>query len=134
MASSAGLAVQPNKARSGLTSSFQRSYGTVKSSSPSISASGRLATGSVSVHRVQEEDTLQGLAVRYGVTVGPAHYVPSLPPSLPPSLSLSLSRFLFFLAPWRVRVRVRVRWSASVQDAVMGDCVLVVCACVLCSV
>ena len=82
MASPAGLTIQVEKDRSGLVSSFQRSYGTVKDSTPAIIVSGR--TGKFFVHTVQEEDTLQGLAVKYGVTVRTRKRPFSLPPlSLP---------------------------------------------------
>lgn len=87
MASPAGLTITADGGRSGLVSSFQRSYGTVKDSTPAISVSGR--PGSYFVHTVQEEDTLQGLAVRYGVTVSNQQNI--LPPSLPlplPSFTL----------------------------------------------
>ena len=71
MASPVALTIERanNSDRAGLGSSFsnQRSYGTVKESSAALTASGRLR--GFTVHAVHEEDTLQGLALRYGVTV-----------------------------------------------------------------
>ena len=54
--------------RAGLASSLGRSYGTVKEpSSAGLTASGRLC--GYTEHVVDERDTLQGLALRYGVSV-----------------------------------------------------------------
>ena len=69
MASPVAITIErDSRGRAGLVSSFgsQRSYGTVKESS-GITARGRLCD--FIIHSVHEEDTLQGLAVRYGVTV-----------------------------------------------------------------
>ena len=69
MASPVAITIEgDSRGRAGLVSSFgsQRSYGTVKESS-GIIARGRLCD--FIIHSVHEEDTLQGLAVRYGVTV-----------------------------------------------------------------
>lgn len=94
MASPAGLTITADGGRSGLVSSFQRSYGTVKDSTPAITVSGR--PGSYFVHTVQEEDTLQGLAVRYGITVRT-----SKTSFLPPSLFLFLLSQSGCLLSWR---------------------------------
>lgn len=74
MASPVAIAIESASAdRAGLGSSFggQRSYGTVKEST--ITASGRLC--GYTVHTVLDEDTLQGLAVKYGVTVSVLVYI-----------------------------------------------------------
>ena len=72
MASPAALTIESsrnNSDRAALGSSLgsQRSYGTVKESS-SLTSSGRLC-GGYTEHEVDERDTLQGLALRYGVSV-----------------------------------------------------------------
>ena len=58
---------QPSGARTkdGLTTTRGKSYGTVKDATPNVSSFYR----SVVNHSVVEEDTLQGLAVKYDVTV-----------------------------------------------------------------
>ena len=71
MASPVALTIESSDKsdRAGLGSSFgsQRSYGTVKQSSASLTAAGGLR--GYTEHAVHEEDTLQGLAIQYGVTV-----------------------------------------------------------------
>lgn len=75
MASPVAITIEStnNTDRAGLGSSFgnQRSYGTVKVSSVAFAATGR--SRDYTVHRVHEEDTLQGLALRYGVSVSMVH-------------------------------------------------------------
>lgn len=71
MASRANLTIENrNGSRTGLVSSITgsgRSYGTVKSLSPS--AARRQPGTGYSTHIVVEGDTLPGLALKYGVTV-----------------------------------------------------------------
>lgn len=72
MASPVALAIERANSpsdRAGLGSSFskQRTYGTVREPSAALTSSGRMC--GYTVHRVDEQDTLQGLALRYGVTV-----------------------------------------------------------------
>ena len=69
MASSLEAGVETEKNLSGLGTSFgtQRSYGTVRDSQAPMTTAGKLC--SYVVHPVNEQDTLQGLAVRYNVTV-----------------------------------------------------------------
>lgn len=68
MASPVAITIE-SEDRAGFGSSVnsQRSYGTVKVSSASFTSSGRL--GGYVIHTVHEEDTLQGLALRYNVSV-----------------------------------------------------------------
>lgn len=61
-----------NRIRDGLTSSLGKSYGTVKNASLNMSSSYR----SVIHHDVVEEDTLQGLALKYNVTVSLLNSIP----------------------------------------------------------
>ena len=73
MASPATLTIESannNSDRAALGSSLgsQRSYGTVKETSSALTTSGRLC-GGYTEHTVDEWDTLQGLALRYGVSV-----------------------------------------------------------------
>jgi LysM repeat protein len=73
MASPAALTIEStnsNSDRAALGSSLgsHRSYGTVKEPSSALTASGRLC-GGYTEHTVDERDTLQGLALRYGVSV-----------------------------------------------------------------
>lgn len=71
MASSAPLTIEKvSGSKTGLVSSCNsqrswKSYGTVKSNSPSLQPKNT----SFIVHAVQEGDTLQGLALKYNVTV-----------------------------------------------------------------
>lgn len=72
MASPANLTIERlNSSKTGLVSSVssQRSYGTVKDASHSPTVSSRSVHAGFLTHEVREADTLQGLAVKYGVTV-----------------------------------------------------------------
>ena len=62
-----GGSAQPpgDRIRDSLTTSLGKSYGTVKDASLNMSSTYR----SVIDHHVIEEDTLQGLALKYDVTV-----------------------------------------------------------------
>lgn len=68
MASPVAITIE-SEDRAGFGSSLnsQRSYGTVKVSSAAFTSAGRL--GSYVMHTVHEEDTLQGLALKYNVSV-----------------------------------------------------------------
>ena len=72
MASPVALTIESantsDRAALGSSLGSQRSYGTVKEASSAVlTASGRLS--GFTEHLVDERDTLQGLALRYGVTV-----------------------------------------------------------------
>lgn len=64
-----------NRIRDSLATSLGKSYGTVKDASLNMSSSYR----SVINHSVVEEDTLQGLALKYNVTVSPIPLTPLSP-------------------------------------------------------
>ena len=74
MASPVALTIESvsssDRAELGSSFSKQRSYGTVTEASAALTGSGRLLCG-YTVHQVHEQDTLPGLALRYGVTVRP---------------------------------------------------------------
>ena len=61
-----------NRIRDSLATSLGKSYGTVKDASLNMSSSYR----SVINHDVVEEDTLQGLALKYNVTVSLLNTIP----------------------------------------------------------
>ena len=80
MASPVAITIEnaDNSDRAGLGSSLgsQRSYGTVRQSSAPLATSGKLR--GYTEHAVHEEDTLQGLAIQYGVTVSVCDAISSL--------------------------------------------------------